>query len=65
MGVGFEIVLSTCVLLLLCHAVLCCVYSSGIPLVFPQWRDGPLPFNGFADKMEWTVVGTVSHQVSM
>lgn len=39
--------------------MLCCVCSSGIPLAFPQWRDGQLPFNGFADKLEWTVVGTV------
>lgn len=44
---------------LVCCAVLCCVCSSGIPLAFPQWRDGQLPFNGFADKLEWTVVGTV------
>jgi hypothetical protein len=55
------------VMLLPCCAVPCCAVpccavprSSGIPLAFPQWRDGPLPFNGFADKMEWTVVGTVS-----
>lgn len=32
--------------------------NSGIPLAFPQWRDGQLPFNGFADKLEWSVVGT-------
>jgi len=37
-------------------------FSSGIPLAFPQWRDGQVPFNGFADKMEWTVVGTVRQQ---
>jgi hypothetical protein len=39
----------------------CCSCSSGIPLAFPQWRDGQLPYNGFADKLEWTVVGTVRH----
>jgi hypothetical protein len=34
--------------------------SSGIPLAFPQWRDGPLPHNGFADKLRWEVMGAVS-----
>lgn len=39
-------------------------HSSGIPLAFPQWRDGQLPFNGFADKMEWEVLGTVSEPMA-
>eukprot|EP00775_Hariotina_reticulata_P014500 gene14500-14625_t len=32
--------------------------NSGIPIAFPQWRDGPLPYNGFADKLQWEVLGT-------
>eukprot|EP00878_Enallax_costatus_P015430 GHUV01016163.1.p1 GENE.GHUV01016163.1~~GHUV01016163.1.p1 ORF type:complete len:265 (+),score=53.69 GHUV01016163.1:456-1250(+) len=32
--------------------------NSGIPIAFPQWRDGQLPFNGFADKLQWEVVTT-------
>eukprot|EP00879_Flechtneria_rotunda_P027491 GHRR01029453.1.p1 GENE.GHRR01029453.1~~GHRR01029453.1.p1 ORF type:complete len:579 (+),score=190.72 GHRR01029453.1:283-2019(+) len=32
--------------------------NSGIPIAFPQWRDGGLPYNGFADKLLWEVVGT-------
>ncbi|WIA17434.1 hypothetical protein OEZ85_014284 [Tetradesmus obliquus] len=31
--------------------------NSGIPLAFPQWRDGALPYNGFADKLRWEVMG--------
>jgi hypothetical protein len=37
----------------------CCCCSSGIPLFFPQWREGLLPEMGFADKLKWEVVATV------
>ena len=31
--------------------------SGGIPIAFPQWRDGLLPHDGFAGRLEWEVVG--------
>lgn len=34
--------------------------SSGILLAFPQWREGILPENGFAGRLTWEVVETVS-----
>lgn len=35
-----------------------CAIRGGIPVVFPQFGDGPLPKHGFARNMDWRLAGT-------